>query len=108
MNNEKLILAIDDLKNEILKDPVVSRFLELADEIRSSKELQKLEKDIVSAKKGMALNMADDKKYLKYKEDYDYLLALRASNPLIINYESYKCEVKALLTQIKDVLDLEK
>ena len=107
MIEKDIIIAIEEVKEELLNEPSVVRFLQLCHEIRSNKELQRIEKQLVSAKKGMTLNMADDKKYFSHKKKYEDLLQLRSENPLIINYDSYKEEVEGILRQIKEILSLD-
>ena len=105
MIDQELSNVIENLREEILRDPCVIRFMELADFIRNSPELQKLEKDIALAKKGMTLNMSDDKKYFRYKNNYESLLAKRKNNPIICNFEIYRDEVRALLKEVESVLN---
>ena len=107
MIDSTIILAIEEVKDELLNEPSVVRFLQLCNEIKNDKNLQRIEKQLVAAKKGMTLNMADDKKYFSYKTKYENLLKQRSENPLITNYEIYKDEVESLLKQIKEILSLD-
>ena len=107
MIDRDIIMATEEVKEELLKEPSIIRFLQLCDAIKNNKELQRIEKQLVAAKKGMTLNMTDDKKYFSYKAKYENLLKQRSENPLIINYGMYKEEVESLLKQIKEILSLD-
>jgi|GEM_PF-542559 len=107
MVNKEIVDGIKLLRDELLNEPIIVSFLNLQHEIDFNEDLIKLSKKIITAKKNMSVNMANDVKYYKYKKEYETLQEEYDTNPLVVNYRAIGNEVYDLLNQVKTIIDIE-
>lgn len=80
------------LKNELDNSPVIQEYLQLKEALENDEELKSMREEIA--------RLASEKKF----EERDALLNIYNSHPLVVNHSQVEEEVRALLSQIKDIL----
>lgn len=96
MNNE-ILKNIDNLKNDLLSEPLILEYLKLRNIKNSSKKLTNLEKKIHKIKK---CNMSD-----KEISKLNKLIAEYNSSELVKQYNNVSDDVICLLEEIKEELE---
>jgi len=95
--NKEIDEAIESIKDDLLNDPLINRYLELEELISSSESLNSLKKEINYLKK---CNINEEEK-IKYKN----LLKQYNNNPLVTEFRNVSDEVFNLLEEIKEELE---
>lgn len=96
--------ALQDVKEELLKDPLVEEYFRLKSIIENDENLTKLDKEVRDHQKKMCESMSNEEIYLKEKALYEKKNEELLSNPIYQNYQNVKEEVISLLNQIKETL----
>jgi len=89
--------TIETIKDDLLNDPLIIRYLELEKLISSSESLNSLKKEIDHLKK---CNINEEEK-IKYKN----LLEQYNSNPLVNEFKNVSDDVFNLLEEIKEEIE---
>lgn len=90
----KIIDDAKTLKKELDNTPLIQEYMQIRDIFQKNEEILQLKKEIVRAKNE---NRIEDHKRLK--KEYD-------NHPLVMNYLSLQEEVRALLKQICDIINI--
>ncbi len=96
MNN--LDILISNLKEEILKEPLIKEYLRLKEIIKNNEEINKKILELQYLTKCNA-SEEEQKRYYEIKKELE-------ENPLIHNYKIVEEEVKNYKEEIKNILDL--
>jgi len=89
--------TVETIKDDLLNDPLIIRYLELEKLISSSESLNSLKKEIDYLKK---CNINEEEK-IKYKN----LLEQYNSNPLVNEFKNVSDDVFNLLEEIKEEIE---
>lgn len=103
--NKELKTKIDDFIQGFLELDSVKLYFKLKDEIKNSNEINKLQNDIIKAKKQLALSFGTSN-YDENKIRYEKLTNEYYSHPLIMNFEVVKEEINSLLLMIEKYLKM--
>lgn len=95
----KLLVDVSSLKEEVYNNPIVKNYISLKNAIKNDVILNKIVNEMKFLKK---CKMSDEEieRFNKLKEEYD-------NYPLIVNFKNSKEEVKIYFEEIKVELDLE-
>ena len=88
---------INNLKKDLIKEPVVQEYLRLKNVVDNSEELHRLEMEIKYIKK---CEMSDEE-----ITEYNTLLKKYNENPIIVNYLSAQKEMHDFLNELKEEFD---
>lgn len=91
MNNVENSLI--ELKSKLDQLPLIEEFLRLKEVMENDEELKTMRQEIARLK-------AENK-----SEEHDVLLEIYNSNPIIVNYNLLREDVKNLLGEIKNILE---
>ncbi|MEG0034229.1 MAG: YlbF family regulator [Bacilli bacterium] len=106
MNKEELFKEIDDIKEHLYNEPLIKEYFRLANTIKNNKELNDLAKEIEFSKKNLVPSSSSKEDYEKELATYNYLKEKYNSNPLIVNFSMIKEQVKDLISEIKDIIQI--
>ncbi|MEG0977840.1 MAG: YlbF family regulator [Bacilli bacterium] len=106
MNKEELFKEIDDIKENLYNEPLIKEYFRLANAIKKNKELIELTKEIEFSKKNLVPSSSSEEDYKKELATYNSLKEKYNSNPLIVNFLIIKEQVKDLISEIKDIIQI--
>lgn len=96
--------ALSEVKEELLNDPSVKEYFRLLSLIENDSDLMKLNEEMRLHQRLMSENVSNDEIYFKEKELYESLSKEYENNPLVVNFNYIKEDVKDLLSEIEEIL----
>ncbi|OQC50401.1 MAG: hypothetical protein BWX57_00229 [Tenericutes bacterium ADurb.Bin024] len=102
---DKLNSAVQALTAELARDPRVIEFKRLTALISEDPYLQKAEKRLKELQQLLTQNVSKKEVHQQYKEEYIILKNDVESHPYIINFNTLKAEIEALLYSLKKVIE---
>lgn len=103
--NNKFNEALEALKQELHRHPLVTEYLRYKELVTNSVEINELESSIKKLQQLMTQNISDETLHAEYKRQYLNLKAKYDNHPYIINYNNLVTQLNDLLTELKTILD---
>ncbi len=96
---------LDGFCKDFFQNETIKTYLNLKEEIKNNKELNKLQKDITKYAQLMTKNVDNDPAYFVYKEKYEFAKSKYDQHPLVHNLKEIAPEVESMLWQLKEILE---